>query len=595
MCGILSILNGESLDPNVLKQSTAAGSSRGPESTKSAFIHNAQHIFHRLAINGLDDSNMMPLQVDDCVLICNGEIYNYHELVSYLNLTPTTKNDCEIIIHLYRRVGIKRTLELLDGEFSFVLQDLKISIENAPDKIYIARDPYGVRPLFIMNDINKSNVLAVASEMKVLHSLNIDSTISQFTPGSFAIIEKDWRVQSKWKLMSTEKYHNFSGLSTSIHTPNPDDATIVDYCSSIVNTLTDAVRKRIQNAERPIAFLLSGGFDSSIVAGIASRLMNESINTYSIGFSNSPDIINARIVATYIGSNHHEIILTEQEFLDAIPEVIRTIESFDTTTVRASVGNYLVAKHIAALDKEKVVLNGDGSDECCGGYLYFNAAPDDIAFDVECKRLLDNIHFFDGLRSDRSVSTHGLEPRTPFLDKTFVQNYLAIPACVRNHKSSFNKNLKLWDRIGLHPETGNKTALSEIISSRPTKLLIRFSFFMHARHIIPDIILWRTKEAFSDGVSESTRSWHDIIKEYVADKTTVVLANHAGHMYPTTKEQEWYRNIFDRHYPNRENVIPYFWMPHWVDSKDASARALTFYTKSKTKSEESNVEANEEH
>ena len=197
---------------------------------------------------------------------------------------------------------------------------------------------------------------------------------------------------------------------------------------SIYNNLCNAVKKRVQGTtERPIACLLSGGLDSSLITALVNKYHKGQLNTFSIGMKGSEDLKYAREVADHLKTNHTEIILTPEEFFDAIPDVIRTIESYDTTTVRASVGNYLVGKYISENSDCKVIFNGDGSDELTGGYLYFLKAPNAIEFDAECRRLIHEIHFFDVLRSDRCIAAHGLEPRTPFLDRTFVNEYLNIP------------------------------------------------------------------------------------------------------------------------------------------------------------------------
>jgi asparagine synthase (glutamine-hydrolysing) len=260
---------------------------------------------------------------------------------------------------------------------------------------------------------------------------------------------------------------------------------------------------------------------------------------------------------------HTEILLTENDFLEAIPEVIRTIESYDTTSVRASIGNYLVAKHIAANSEAKVIFNGDGSDELCGGYLYMHSAPDAIEFDRETRRLLNDIYMFDVLRSDKSISSNGLEPRTPFLDRSFVQYYLSIHPSLRYHK-------------------GN---------GQCEKFLLRSAFskgqFLNREGsaLLPDSILWRTKEAFSDGVSKTTRSLYTIIQDFVrnedlsdsnSDLNTVL------NTVPNTDEKKYYRKLFEGFYPGKGHLVPYFWMPRYVNATDASARTLKTYEEIKS-------------
>ena len=233
---------------------------------------------------------------------------------------------------------------------------------------------------------------------------------------------------------------------------------------------------------------------------------------------------------------------------NAIPEVIQKIESYDTTSVRASIGNYLLGKYIAANSDAKVIFNGDGSDELLGGYLYMNNCPDDIEFDRETRRLLKDIHLFDVLRSDKSISSNGLEPRTPFLDKTFVNYILSIPAYFRNHKN-----------------------ICEI-----EKFLLRYSF--SKQHILPHKILWRKKEAFSDGVSSHGRSLYQILQEYISKQLNSEPENNSKNFLPCIEtEKYYYKQIFDKLFPNCESIVPYFWMPKYTNATDPSARTLAFY------------------
>ena len=342
-------------------------------------------------------------------------------------------------------------------------------------------------------------------------------------------------------------------------------ATTTDYYNvfkQVYEAFTEAVKKRvIGTTDRKVACLLSGGLDSSLVASLVSKYSKEPIETYSIGMPGGEDLKYARMVAEHIGSIHTEIIVSEEDFLNSIPEVIRIIESYDTTTVRASVGNYLVSKYISNNSEAKVIFNGDGSDELMGGYLYFHAAPDALSFDKETKRLMDNIHYFDVLRSDKSISSNGLEPRTPFLDINWVNTYLSLPL-----KYRYNPG-------------------------KPEKWLLRKSIEMMAPDLLPREVLWRTKEAFSDGVSSNKKSWYEIINENVDNMT--FDANMYTYLSPKTKEQIYYRSLFEQYYPNCENVVPYFWMPRFIDACDASARTLNIYKKYQTNDEnrsETNIE-----
>ena len=550
MCGIFALFHSHE-ELSLIQQQFMLGKRRGPETSSFKTVDEGYIGFHRLAINGLDTESNQPLDIDNCTLICNGEIYNYHHLYDQLfPLVPQTNSDCEIIIHLYRKYGIDYTMHLLDGVFSFIL------IDNLSKTMYVARDAHGVRPLFYLKGIK---TFGFASELKQLSRLynNIlryyeHASLKQFTPGVYHTYRLYNSSAPTWQLEQSVRFSQF---------PFGEQFPRVEYPNilpAIRDKFEQAVIKRvIGTSDRPIACLLSGGLDSSLVASIVSRHV-ENLETFSIGMIGGEDLQYAQKVADFLGTRHTSIELTEDEFFEAIPEVIRAIESYDTTTVRASVGNYLVSKYIAKHSQAKVIFNGDGSDELMGGYLYFGAAPDKWEFDRECKRLLNNIHSFDVLRSDRSISSNGLEARTPFLDRGWVEFYLSLDKEIRFH--------------------GDKHAKME-------KYLIREAF--DDGTYLPREILFRKKEAFSDGVSSLQRSWYEIIDEKVekalldeeiTDNWRELLEEYKDRVNPpTTKEQLYYRALFDIYYPNCETAIPYFWMPRFVEAKDASARTLNIY------------------
>jgi asparagine synthase (glutamine-hydrolysing) len=550
MCGIFSLLNNNNLPDKLVIQSFQKGKNRGPEFSLLKKINILCDFgFHRLAINGLNEGSNQPITIDDVTLICNGEIYNYKELYQFINVEKKTESDCEIIIHLYLLYGIEYTLQLLDGVFSFILCDARINDTFDDTKLYVCRDPYGVRPLYHLKPLteNTIDIHGFASEVKMLIDLHstIKNThvIEYFQPGTYSLFLLPFIVSPKWKTtISNKVYHTFGFYSylSSIH------LTEKDILFNIKKYLTSAVKKRVLTTERPIACLLSGGLDSSLITALVNSF-SPNVETYSIGLDGSDDLKYARIVADYLGTKHTEVILTENDFLEAIPEVIRIIESYDTTTIRASIGNYLIAKYISTHSTAKVIFNGDGSDEVCGGYLYMDYAPSPLEFDRETKRLLMDIHKFDVLRSDKSISSNGLEPRTPFLDRTFVQFYQSIHPSFRHHK-------------------GNNQC---------EKYLLRKAF--SDSNLLPDEVLWRRKEAFSDGVSKHTRSLFVIIQEYV-NKLDIKPSIYTFNV-PDTTEKIYYREIYNSLYPNTENLIPYYWMPKWVNATDASARTLHNYNK----------------
>ena len=585
MCGIFTLLNNfYDFSIPFIEEQFKKGSGRGPEVSKLKQVSiKAQFGFHRLAINGLNDESNQPLIDGDISLICNGEIYNYKELYKMLNITPKTDSDCEVIIHLYRKYGIDYTLQMLDGVFAFVLCDNKLSSEDS--QIYVARDPYGVRPLYILKlreDIKKNNIeniIGFASEMKVLIEFSNCYPgyfiIEQFEPGTYLNYSQKLQIMSNWELKYKKCYHS-TGFDSINYLMGANEmganemGANVDILKKISYYLKAAVKKRVLVTDRPIACLLSGGLDSSLITALVNeehKLLspNKPLETYSIGLEGSEDLRNARIVADYLGTNHTEILLSENDFLDAIQEVIYTIESYDTTTVRASIGNYLLGKYISQNSEAKVIFNGDGSDELCGGYLYMHKAPNAMDFDHECRRLLKDIHLFDVLRSDKCISSHGLEPRTPFLDRSWVQFYLSINQELRYHPGN-NKCEKWLLRMAFSEE---------------------FFVNMDNKPLLPNEILWRRKEAFSDGVSKQTRSLYEIIQEHVRENLRFGILDDIKyeHCLPETLEQKYYRSIFESHYPKMGKVVPYFWLPRFVEGvKDASARTLDFYNSSTSSS-----------
>jgi asparagine synthase (glutamine-hydrolysing) len=585
MCGIFSLLNtNETAFPRkFIDEHFKKGAGRGPEHSSLTSVNvKALFGFHRLAINGLNSESNQPIEYNDITLICNGEIYNYRQLYKDMGITPTTDSDCEVIIHLYLKYGIDHTIQMLDGVFSFLLLDGRYNFHIT--KLYVARDPYGVRPLFWLRNNDPESpdrMFGFASELKMLSpfysklrqkfarkqrrmsivDINMESfddcpfVLEPFQQGTYAVFDLPWTVNATWKLINTITYHS-TGFNSNIVNNKKND----DYLYGIQKYFMGAVFKRCCTTDRPIACLLSGGLDSSLVTALVAdyHRINDlpPIETYSIGLEGSEDLKYARQVADYLGTIHKEIVLTEQDFIDAVPDVIECIESYDTTTVRASIGNWLLGKYIASNSEAKVIFNGDGSDELCGGYLYMHKCPDSIEFDRESRRLLKDIHYFDVLRSDRSISSHGLEPRTPFLDRSWVQYYLTIPAATR-----------------FHPHNGKQE-----------KWLLRSAFsgeiFQDSlnRDLLPNDILWRRKEAFSDGVSKGTRSLYQILQEHAANlPLTIITSEDMDHNPCKTAEQRWYRSIFDGLYPGLSHVIPYFWMPKYVEATDASARTLNIY------------------
>ena len=528
MCGFLTYFGSE-INEDTLSEASSKIKYRGPDNTKNVLINEKLFMsFHRLSIIDVSDSGNQPLkhpQDENLVLVCNGEIYNYKELAKEFNLSTKSGSDCEVILHLYKDFGIEKTVKMLDGVFAFCLYDAN------KDILYAARDPHGVRPAFM--GIRDSEV-GISSEAKVL--IDNFKTIIPFPPGSWWSSE-DPAVFASYFSFDTKKIQ--------------ESMSEEEACSKIRELLTDSVRKRMMS-EREVGCLLSGGLDSSLIASLVASMSEDpsKLKTFSIGMEGSPDLDFADKVAKHIGSDHHRIQLTQKDFLDAIKTVIYNIESYDTTTVRASIGNYLVSKYISENTDVKVVFNGDGADEVRMGYVYNINAPSADAFLSENQKLLRDIYLFDVLRSDRSISSNGLEARTPFLDKQFTQYVMSIPP-----------EMKMFG------------------DGKPEKYLLRKAF--ENSDLLPEDVLWRNKCAFSDGVSSLKNSWHKTLQEFInsqiSDEEFELEKDSFDVCKPALKESYFYRKLYISMFGKNMNLIPYFWMPNWTDVKDPSARELKNY------------------
>lgn len=561
MCGIwllLGLVGPAECPGKCIRQLKA----RGPEDVKRVDLSGVGILgFTRLAINGLNPSGMQPMTDGRLWWMCNGEIYNWKALAAHYGIPFTSGSDCEILGALYRKVVLEgggdpsAFCRLLDGVFALVI------IDTLEKKCVVARDPYGIRPLFMGQRWSMryqtgasaelyQNGMLFASEIKAMFPMTQANL--PFPPGYCNVYSTP-----DAKLLSSTRYHTPQWLKNPLLTPAAEGGLEL-ACLSLRRALESAVRKRMMT-ERPVAALLSGGLDSSLIASLVASELRKAgappLKTFSIGMAGSQDLFYAKKVAEWIGSEHHEILMSADQFFAAIPGVIRAIESFDTTTVRASVGNWLVSREVARQTDCKVVFNGDGSDEVFGSYLYFYNAPHASAYEEEVTRLLEEIHMFDVLRSDRSISSHGLEPRTPFLDKQFV----AVARSIATE----------W----LRPVKGRQVE----------KWLLRRAF--DDGMTLPSDVLWRRKEAFSDGVSSPEKSWYEVIQERAvafvpedwAEKAEVQYPN----LTPRTPEQYMYRFFFEAEYgkSNSLTVIPHFWMPRWSPgATDPSARTLAVYT-----------------
>lgn len=471
---------------------------RGPDSTRTITEDDFQLTFNRLAIVDVKNGGQ-PFIYGGTILAVNGEIYNHKTLETYLHLNMDTKSDCECIIKAYLKgIDICDICKMIDGDFAFVM--------ITHDHIIIARDRVGVRPLFIVRGEDGS--LLIASEGKAINN----SFTIQVPPGY--IFTFDRRDTLK---MTCQVYFEFGleKMNTEITSP--------------YEILENAVRTRVES-ERPIGCLLSGGLDSSIIAYLLVKILGkDKVKTFSIGMKDSVDLKYAKIMADFLGTNHTEVVFTPEQGCNELENVILAIESYDITTVRASVGMYLLGKYISQNTDIKVVFSGELSDELFCGYLYFHHAPTAQDAHDESIKLLTNVHYFDTLRADRCISTHGLELRTPFTSK-YVINYCTSL-------------------------TGSEKWPNGSIEKR----ILRESFSGY----IPDSIVWRRKDGFSDGVSSMEMPWYKHIQTYVKDKFGMT-------------EGEYYCKTYYSVY--KYQPIPYKWMPKWVDLDDPSGRMVEIKT-----------------
>jgi len=540
MCGIFAFIH----DPTVLSptipqfgNNVAAIKHRGPDNTE--FFQGIGIImgFNRLAINDLSSAGNQPMYSDDrnIVLICNGEIFNHLELKLKYNFQTKTRSDCEVIIHLYKLKGINMLAEL-DGDFAFVIYDKTHSSTNPT--IYVARDRIGVRPLYI----GKSNIpnapgLFIASEFKAI--IEHADNIAHFPPAKYLKIGDS----------KPTPFPPFSRITSRLSFTAPEE--------KIAQLLTTAVIKRI-HCDTKIGLLISGGLDSSLIASLAVKHKPQKVHyhSFSIGLEGpnaSPDLIAAEKVAKFLNTTHHSVTFTPSEGIKAIPEVIRHLETYDITTIRASTPQFLLAKYINENTDVKVLMSGEGSDELFFGYKYHALAPTPQDAQKESETLIKEIHMYDGLRSDRTIAAHSMELRVPFLDTEFVNYVLSIEPSL---KMPYNKIEKYILRKAFE------------------------SSYNSPYRTLPDEILWRRKDAFSDAVGHS---WVDSIKTYTnniyTDEEFKVRSAKYTHLPPQSKEALWYREIFEIYYPNTAHTImKHFWLPKWTSDEitkvDPSARFI---------------------
>ena len=545
MCSIFGFC-GTDIRYETVKTALSKTHSRGPDASSVVNTGNGWLGFNRLSIMGLTDAGMQPFlyggkrtlsvtafedqliergpgRFCETILVCNGEIYGFRPLKEELvakGYSFGSDSDCEILPALYREYGTEM-FKMLDAEYALIMYDAKAGSYIA------ARDPIGIRPLYYGRSAAGSYIFA--SEPKNLTGLT--DKIYPFPPGHYF---KDGEFV-KYRDMSEVKevkHDDLDGIAKNIH-----------------DLLTEGVRKRL-DSDTPVGFLLSGGLDSSLVCGIAAKELPKPLETWAIGMDiDAIDLKYAREVADYIHSNHHEVIISKKDILNALERVIELLGTYDITTIRASIGMYLVCKAIHEQSDIRVIMTGEISDEIFG-YKYTDFAPNAEEFQKEAEKRIRELHMYDVLRADRCISVNSLEARVPFGDLAFVGYCMAIDP---------EKKLNRYGK---------------------GKYLLRHAFEKDA--LIPESILWREKAAFSDAVGHSLK---DDLAEYAESRYTDAEFEEGikkySHAKPFTKESLLYRDIFEKYYPGQSEMVVDFWMPNknWegCDVKDPSARVLANY------------------
>ncbi len=525
MCSIMGYCSPEA-DLKLFKKGFVRTKSRGPDDSRIVDTGKGLLGFHRLSIMGLTPSGMQPFALDGSYVVCNGELYGFEkerELLRQKGYTFASDSDCEILLPMYFEYGVDMFAKL-DAEFACIIYDGKTG------EYIAARDPIGIRPLYYGYD--EFGKILFASEAKNL--VGLAKKTMPFPPGHYY---KDGEFIC---------YCDIAKADTLIN----DD--VETACKKIREKLTKGIKKRLVS-DAKVGFLLSGGLDSSLVCAIAAADSDKPIETFAIGMSEDAiDLKYARQVADFIGSHHTEVYMTPEEVIASLEELIHLLGTYDITTIRASVGMYLVCKAIHEQTDIRVLLTGEISDELFG-YKYTDFAPSAQAFQKEAEKRIRELHMYDVLRADRCISVNSLEARVPFGDLDFVHYVMSLDPEIKINK--YGKG----------------------------KYLLRHAF--EGMELLPDSILWREKAAFSDAVGHSMV---DYLKEYAesqySDEEFEELRGKYTHAQPFTKESLLYREIFEKYYPEQSEMIVDFWMPNkeWegCNVNDPSARVLSNYGES---------------
>lgn len=498
----------------------ARSHSRGPDMTRIEDAGVGAIGFNRLSIMGLDESGMQPFTLGGDQVVCNGEIYGFRPIKEALShkYTFVSGSDCEILLPMYREYGLSM-FEKLDAEFALIIYDSKTG------KLVAARDPIGIRPLYY--GYLEDGAIAFASEPKCL--VGLADSIAPFPPGHY---------------YADGAFTRFADIAEATPSFTADLDTI---CAGIKSRLIKAVEKRM-DADANVGFLLSGGLDSSLVCAIAARMSDKPIRTFAIGMDKDAiDLKYARMVADHIGADHTEVFMTADDVLGSLDGVVKLLGTYDITTIRASMGMYLICKYIHEKTDIRVLLTGEVSDELFG-YKYTDFAPSAEAFNVEAQKRVRELHMYDVLRADRCISVNSIEARVPFGDLDFVRYVMHIDPAIK--MNTYNMG----------------------------KYLLRRAFD-DGENWLPRQILMRQKAAFSDAVGHSmVDDLKELAEKTYADLSSAVKYTHAR---PFTKESLLYRDLFEKYYPGMSSMVKDFWMPNkeWegCNVDDPSARVLSNY------------------
>ena len=524
MCTIMCYA-GKDIEMEKFEEALKRTESRGPDMTKILTLPSGIFGFQRLSIMDLSASGMQPFTNNKDAAICNGEIYGFREIKKELikkGYSFNSESDCEILLPMYYEYGLDM-FSKLDAEFATVIYD------GTKDSYIAARDPIGIRPLFY--GYSKSKKILFASEAKNL--VGLTEKIMPFPPGHY---------------YADGKFTCYCDITKVNGEYCTDSIDII--LNKIHDKLVAGIKKRM-DADAPVGFLLSGWLDSSLVCAVAQKLHPEKpIKTFCIGMSEDAiDLKYAKEVADYIGSEHTEFYMTKEEVIDSLDEVIKILGTFDITTIRASMGMYLLCKKIHENSLVKVLLTGEISDELFG-YKYTDFAPNAEEFQKESIKRVNELYMYDVLRADRCISSNSLEARVPFGDLDFVKYVMSIDPEKKLNKYNMGK------------------------------YLLRHAF---EGDFLPQNILYREKAAFSDAVGHSMV---DYLKEYANSKYSdedfeALCKKYEYHAKPFTKESLLYREIFEKYYPRQAEMIVDFWMPNkeWngCNVNDPSARVLSNY------------------